>query len=337
MPTCRTLPPAAAPTCQQDVGLACFSTPEEAAAGAITGLRLANASADGSAGNLEAQLAGVLWTPVCGAQAGGVSAPGPGYSDGRPKVAAVVCRMLGFRSGLFLPSDAFGRSGGPFELAVQDCGGGEASLAQCQLSYGGGCMGYTASVACFNGSLPAAAASPTRERSPGLRCPAAACGQAQAGVAAPCPAHLSASGLAADSSLPDCHPLPPAGDFTAVRLVNGSSPASGVLQVQFQGAAWGTVCSDGGPSPWSGVDLAAAAVVCNQMGLPGGAALLPSAAPPELPVLLTGVSCANSSLASLDDCTVVLGGSQCGSGAVRVACLGGVGVGGGAAGSGGSG
>lgn len=155
--------------------MACFESPQEAAAGAITGLRLANASSGGSQGNVEVQLAGVLWTPLYGDQSGGLKPPGYGPSRTRPEVAGVVCRTLGFRSGLFLPSDAFGRSSGPFAVAVEGCTGEEASLAQCQLEYGGSYSGYTASVACFNGSRPAGAASPTGEQPPECGCGACVC------------------------------------------------------------------------------------------------------------------------------------------------------------------
>lgn len=109
-----------------------------------------------------------------------------------------------------------------------------------------------------------------------------------------------------------------------MRLVNGSSPASGLLQVQFQGAAWGSACSGAGGLSYR-FDLAAAAVACAQLGRPGAATLLPTSAPPGLPVLLEGVSCTNGSLTSLSDCTVVLGGGQCsgsGGAAVEIACLG---------------
>lgn len=120
---------------------------------------------------------------------------------------------------------------------------------------------------------------------------------------------------------PEALPLPLAGTITSARLVNGTSPSEGRLEVQYHGAVWGTVCS-------SGFDTTAAAVACREAGFAGGGAVLPTSAfgpgAAADPILIGAVSrCANSSLASLADCSLSFDASDCDHGMdVGLACQG---------------
>lgn len=84
-------------------------------------------------------------------------------------------------------------------------------------------------------------------------------------------------------------------DNLGLRLVDGSSPCSGRLEVKYQGQ-WGTVCDDG----W---DLNAAAVVCRQLGCPSAfffSGLVNSPATYS-PIWLDNISC-NGNESALWDC-----------------------------------
>lgn len=71
------------------------------------------------------------------------------------------------------------------------------------------------------------------------------------------------------SRRPTVWPRAAADNITAARLVGGSSPAEGRLELQWHGAAWGTVCN-------KNFDVVAAEVACRQMGLGGGGIVLPT-------------------------------------------------------------
>nr|XP_014721988.2 scavenger receptor cysteine-rich type 1 protein M160 isoform X1 [Equus asinus] len=84
-------------------------------------------------------------------------------------------------------------------------------------------------------------------------------------------------------------------DNLGLRLVDGSSPCSGRVEVKYQGQ-WGTVCDDG----W---DLNAAAVVCRQLGCPSAfffTGLINSPATYS-PIWLDNISC-NGNESALWDC-----------------------------------
>lgn len=71
-----------------------------------------------------------------------------------------------------------------------------------------------------------------------------------------------------------CRAHPRAGRIAALRLVNGSSPASGRLQVRLEGTpGWGTVCGVA-----SSFNQTSAAVACKQLGYDGGGIPLPAKA-----------------------------------------------------------
>lgn len=179
--------------------MACFPDATAAAERAITGLRLVNGSCDGGQGNLEVQLAGVLWGSICG-NSPSLWSLYSGASDEYPEVAGVICRALGYPAGLLLPSDTFGSSDGPFLLSIEGCSGAESSLAECHLQYTSICS-FTTSVACLNTSMPAT----TATNGPESECVAAA---AVAALAQLCDAVLAPASTSCwpSLSLPLCSP-----------------------------------------------------------------------------------------------------------------------------------
>lgn len=123
------------------------------------------------------------------------------------------------------------------------------------------------------------------------------------------PARSSPPLMDRHSAQPSLTPTAPAGTITSARLVNGSSPAEGRLEVLYHGAVWGTACS-------RGFDATFAAVACRQAGFGGGGAVLPTSAfgpgAAEKPILLGSVvHCDNTRLASLADCSLSYDASEC--------------------------
>ena len=85
-----------------------------------------------------------------------------------------------------------------------------------------------------------------------------------------------------------------AGFFLAlVRLVNGSSPYEGKVEVYYQGR-WGTVCDDG----WS---IEEANVICRQLGYPAASRAWQSARVSPESGLSLNISC-NGSEFNIDQC-----------------------------------
>lgn len=84
--------------------------------------------------------------------------------------------------------------------------------------------------------------------------------------------------------------------FISVRLVGGSQPDQGRLEINFNGI-WGTVCDDL-------FNVTDANVVCRQLGYIGAAAVLQRAAfgQGSGPIWLDDVQC-NGTEASIGDCT----------------------------------
>ena len=83
-------------------------------------------------------------------------------------------------------------------------------------------------------------------------------------------------------------------DMSDVRLVGGDSAAEGRVELLFDGM-WGTVCDHS----W---DLAAASVVCRQLGYPSAIAAKKSAfyGPGGLPILMDNVACSGNENRLLD-------------------------------------
>ena len=268
---------------------------KHAAAAPITGFRLANGS--DSQGALQVQLAGVAWGSSCGTalfQLDSTYSPGSGPRVDNA-IADVICRSIGQpgSAGLLLPSGAFGAPGAQL-LTVNGCTGNETSLNECSLDFSSSCGADAISVACVNGSISA----PDPARKSAGHCMSAARFACW---------FVCLHGCTCVHTLPFT-PLLHAGTITAARLVGGPSRSQGRLEVQYHGAVWGRVCSDG-------LDLTAAEVACRQAGFSGSGAILPPStfgpAPAGSPILLRGASCPNSTLASLSDCTLSFYASGC--------------------------
>ncbi|KAI7837211.1 hypothetical protein COHA_009002 [Chlorella ohadii] len=263
-----------------DVGLHCFNDSATAAA-PITGLRLVNGSS--SQGALQVQLAGMAWGSACSSSPGLINQPHEG-PDPDIATATVICRSLGHSggAGLLLPSGAFGANAGPFLVALSaGCRGNETSLNQRDIGYQTDC------------NLPFAAVTTALQLQHAL-------------PPEPPDADLFSLNPYTSTHLPI---TPPAGTITAARLVNGSSPAEGRLEVLYHGAVWGTACS-------RGFDATSAAVACRQAGFDNGCTVLPASAfgpgAAADPILLGSVvHCDNASLASLADCSLSYDASEC--------------------------
>ncbi|KAL4457838.1 hypothetical protein ABPG75_012703 [Micractinium tetrahymenae] len=76
---------------------------------------------------------------------------------------------------------------------------------------------------------------------------------------------LAAAVACLDSGTPEPADARPA--ITGARLANGTSPASGRLEVQYFGSIWGTVCG-------ARFDSTVAAVACRMLGFDGGGAAI---------------------------------------------------------------
>lgn len=266
-----------------------------AAAAPITGLRLANGS--DSQGALQVQLAGVAWGSACGTalfQLDSTYSPGSGPRVDNA-IADVICRSIGQpgSAGLLLPTGAFGTPGAQL-LTVKGCTGNETSLNECSLDFASSCSDGI-SVVCVNGSIPA----PNPARKSAGHCMSAARFACWS---------ICLHGCTCVHTLPFTPLLPADPAITAARLVGGPSPSQGRLEVQYRGAVWGRVCTDG-------LDLTAAEVACRQAGFSGVGAILPPSTfgpgPAGSPILLGGASCPNSTLASLSDCTLSFYVSGC--------------------------
>ncbi|KAL4219465.1 scavenger receptor cysteine-rich [Mactra antiquata] len=91
------------------------------------------------------------------------------------------------------------------------------------------------------------------------------------------------------------------------RLVDGSNPNNGRLEVSFNGIAWGTVCDD-----YFDRNNNAAMVACRSMGLPSSNARVIDTTPGNGTILLDNVECKGNELNILDCQHSAIGSTNCG-------------------------
>eukprot|EP00198_Chlamydomonas_reinhardtii_P000873 XP_001690208.1 speract/scavenger receptor, transmembrane glycoprotein [Chlamydomonas reinhardtii] len=205
---------------------------------------------DGASGRVQVCRPDGVWGSVCDLNQ---------YSAGN---ADVVCRQLGYGSGVFVAGDFFPANDASVPVTLEpQCAGSEKSLSECfPLSEGD----WSTRASC--------------SRSTDM---AVLCGRAARNLT------TGAAATAGATLPPRAFPCSTEG---AVRLQDGADDASGRVEICARGQ-WGSVCQDG----WDDLD---ARVVCRQLGYVSGAAtwgpLGSGTAPPGpagMPVWMAQVAC----------------------------------------------